>query len=382
MTTKTFKYICACITFTFFGIYGCVERFTPELTDFQELIIIDGKITNEAPPYTIKVQTSADLSLATPPYLSGCIVTVTSSEGEVEVFEEVSEGNYQSSANGMKGIVGNDYKLEIITPNNKTYQTEYQTLLASKEIDNVYEELEYKYYYDDEADIPGYQFYVDGTKNEEGETNYLWLMEATYKYQADFMIEYEWRGLLKEFPSPDSLRTCYRTFTVKDLSTFSTTEFGNAEFKKIPLNFARADRPPLSIRYSQLVKQYAISAEAYQFWKVVEQQLDGSADLYTTQPYQIRGNIKNINDHSENVLGFFMVAGVTEKRIFVDAPNVQIPDVIPCAFDYETMRFIWLFPENLWPIYVLEGPEGLATMGPGCLDCRDLGGELDAPDFW
>jgi len=36
----------------------------------------------------------------------------------------------------------------------------------------------------------------------------------------------------------------------------------------------------------------------------------------------VRGNVNNIADIEEPVLGYFMVAGVSEKRIYTDRPKL------------------------------------------------------------
>ena len=91
----------------------------------------------------------------------------------------------------------------------------------------------------------------------------------------------------------------------------------------------------------------------------------------------------NINEPSETILGYFTVASVSQKRIFVDK--------IPADFYYPTClvltdsRAISDFKRNHGPPYFWvdagENFPGLLTWN-GCVDCRNDGGELDKPDFW
>ena len=90
------------------------------------------------------------------------------------------------------------------------------------------------------------------------------------------------------------------------------------------LHYINTQTRQLSVRYSLLVKQYTIGKEAYVFWNGLEEQNSDQESLYTSQPYQINGNVKNIDNNTEPVLGYFLVAGVSEKRIFVDRPKYPI----------------------------------------------------------
>ncbi len=80
--------------------------------------------------------------------------------------------------------------------------------------------------------------------------------------------------------------------------------------------------------------------------------------------------------------GAFMVAGVSEKRIYTDRPKLLFFYYI-CQLDFEPMPWIRFIPESHWPIYLTQTEYGLA-MGRRnmCFDCREEGGTLTPPDFW
>jgi hypothetical protein len=70
----------------------------------------------------------------------------------------------------------------------------------------------------------------------------------------------------------------------------------------------------------------------------------------------IKGNLRNLSDPGQPVLGYFGASMVTEKRIFVvNVPGLPI-EYIPCD------------PE--------PKPE------PECIDCRLAGGTIVKPTFW
>jgi hypothetical protein len=108
--------------------------------------------------------------------------------------------------------------------------------------------------------------------------------------------------------------------------------------------------------------------------------------LYSKQPFQIRGNISNIADSKEIVLGQFMVAGVSEKRVFVDKPPAPVKMRFPkCEFTddvYQNFGAIFEFPPSSWPMFATRGPKGNALPNQWCMDCRESGGVIEKPDFW
>lgn len=137
---------------------------------------------------------------------------------------------------------------------------------------------------------------------------------------------------------------------------------------------------------SLFTKQYTISEASYDFWDAIRKQNANSGSLYNTQPHQIRGNVINVNDKSESVLGFFEVASVTESRIFVDKPTDPDIELSGCIIDPMALpRALGLGPEY-WPVYLTEENGALGVTGvlaeDGCLDCREVGGTIVQPDFW
>ena len=66
---------------------------------------------------------------------------------------------------------------------------------------------------------------------------------------------------------------------------------------------------------------YSVSKEAYTYWKRLEDQRKLSGGIFDKVPAQITGNLKCTSDPSQEVLGFFMVGGLTQKRLNVDRFN-------------------------------------------------------------
>ena len=164
----------------------------------------------------------------------------------------------------------------------------------------------------------------------------------------------------------------------------STQYLDEPVITKLPLIYISTETKMLSIRYSLLVKQLSIPKDAINFWDALRQQNIDQGNLYSQQPFQIRGNVRNINNPDEVVLGYFTVAGITEKRIFVNRPLLNFYYGV-CTPDFENIG--WLAYEmdpDYWPTYVTEIPGKGKALGTNedCFDCRLEGGTLTPPDFW
>ena len=130
------------------------------------------------------------------------------------------------------------------------------------------------------------------------------------------------------------------------------------------------------------VNQLSITKKTYDFFDVIEQQNIEQGDLYSKQPIQIKGNVSNINNPNEPVLGYFIVAGITKKRIFIDRPGIPFY-YVECVPDYD-LTYIRFEPPSSWPIYIVDIMFTGWAMGHqnNCFDCRLDGGSLTPPDFW
>ena len=367
--------------------HACIDEYWPEINSYQNLLVVDGMINNGPGPVRV------DLSLSTgtekPEFipLSGCEVTIEDNAGGTIILQEGEKGSYVSSGMNDAGVVGRSYKLSIITPSGKQYASEDEELLAPASIDSVYPQLENKMDPDYDYELQGYQFYVDTRAAGPEKLYYLWRLEQTYEYNADFYIHFIYDdATATPFNPIDSLFTCWITEKINKVFVYSTSGLTSPDLEAFPLNYVSTQSRALSVRYSLLVDQMTINETTFRYWDEVHKQNAGETSLYTQQLYQIRGNVKNISDDSEPVLGYFVVAGKDSRRIFVNRPT-EIVDFYyqVCEIDegdYDAYRFIRWTDRRTWPLYIYRDPNGTRALPPQeCLDCRRKGGTTSKPEF-
>ena len=365
---------------------SCREEYYPDLDNYEDALVVEGMITNEAGPYLIKLSMSSYITSAKFTPLSNAVVKIFDNLGNNEILTETSPGEYYTSVNGFQSVVGRKYKIQIVTPNDKTYSSDFEELLAPVGIDSLYANVETKesifHYYD----LQGLQFYIDSELASK-DTNFLmYRLESTYKFNSSFIIVYSFDGVRKPMYNTDTLFTCWKTENLPKIYLSNTIGLSEPRIFNFPINYVSTEDRELSIKYSLLVKQMTITEKAYDFWHSIDELNAEQGALYSSLPYQIRGNISNENNESELVLGYFMATGISEKRIFVERPILDF-HYVQCIITpnmYEAWGWVAYTDPRTWPVFAtIDNSNGkIALPHQNCVNCTKKGGYLNKPEFW
>jgi hypothetical protein len=361
---------------------SCIDEYWPEMDRYENLLVVDGTLTDMPGPYTIRLSMTSRIN--SPQYnpLPGCSVTLLDNTGNAEQLSETEPGVYSTSVNGIQGVAGRQYKIQIVTPSGKTYSSPFEQLPAPVGIDSVYTEVTYHETADLDHDIAGLQFYVDTYRSEHDSSYYFWQLEETYEFNSDFYLNYLWYGYFEPFNNPDTFYTCWKTQHVDEFFTASTLNLTEPVLKKFPLHYVDTETRRLQVTYSLLVHQFTIDTSAYSYYDQVRYLMVTEGSLYEKQPYQVTGNVKNQDDPNEPVLGYFLVAGMDEKRIFIQRPEA-LPFYYPVCELIVDMRSLSEMPWGYWPIYIsVDRYNQLGYASDPCFDCTANGGILEQPEFW
>jgi hypothetical protein len=227
---------------------------------------------------------------------------------------------------------------------------------------------------------------------------YRWVLEETWENRANKEIwgEYDGKTIKRFYPS-DSLYRCWTTKDVTGLYCASTINLSENRIKKVPLHFVEIHSPKVSVKYCATITQYALNANAYDYWYEKEKELNESGNIYTIQPSQPKSNIHNIKKPDELALGFFWVASCTSKRVFVNSlaspeglscssigtfcESIKFDEIAACIYS-QMMVFSDILTEPPLYISVQYGTQYSIYLTPECVDCRVLGGVARKPDFW
>lgn len=368
---------------------SCIEEYWPEIDEGDHnIIVVEGIITNAVGPYTIRLSRASTVNQSSNEPVTGFEVTIYDNFGISETLNETSPGVYLTDVNGIQGVPGRKYKIQIIALDGKIYQSDYEELKDPIEIGTVYTELEYRPTDNFSFDIPGYQFYINTKPSPDDSSCFLWRLEQTYEYNADFLIFYTYNGQIHEFGNTTMLYTCWKTDPIVKIFTASTIGQSQNHVNGFPLNYVSFDTKEFSVRYSLKVIQYTITPKVQKYWNDINELNTSGGGLFSEIPFQVNGNINCTTDPGEKVLGYFFAAGVDEIRIFKNRPLQPIEMYYYiCTLsgpDYEAYGDMFRIPEpDSWPFYITEDEAGnRALPHPACIDCRLSGGTTEKPIFW
>lgn len=366
---------------------GCIDPFFPEINEENILLVVDGTLTDQEGYHQVRISRSAPFS--EPQYTPerGCQVRIRDAEGNSVVMKESEPGLYEQFIEQSFLQTNMAYQLFIRTGDGREYVSETDTLLPCPPINKLYYEQEMRETFDPDLPHYGIQFYTDIHIPDQYARDYRWELEETWEYHSPYMIRFYYVGRIIDLGhDSDSLMYCWKTEKISTINTLNAGHIEGEDVRRIPLTYVSNQSNRLMVKYSLLVRQYALSNAAYQYWNLLEKQNQESGGFYETQPARIEGNIYNVSDPDERVLGFFNVSSVTQRRIYV-AESFQFP-----IYDADC-RLIPIGPGNPlgfysvheYPVYLVSesgtGPP-FANADDYCFDCRERGGSLEPPDFW
>ena len=311
------------------------------------------------------------------------MVQVVDDKGSAVAYTEQNPGVYTAYLDKDFLRINKAYQLHVITPDGKEYLSEFDSLLACPPIDKLYYEKERRETAEPGNIENGLQFFVDVKNSGNQSGNFLWKLEETFEYTASYRIQYTWDGYeLEDFKQPYSLYRCYITQPIQELHAASTRYLANNELKKYPITYVSNESNRLWIKYSLLAQQHSLSDNAFLYWDKLKTQLTGRGGLYETQPYTSDGNVFNVDDPGEKVLGFFYASQVKETRIMVEQPfsfrRVYCRlDTIDSPLEL-SLGYYYLVSLN--EMTESGPPYGYSSLN--CFDCTLSGGSTTPPDYW
>ncbi|MEQ9426021.1 MAG: DUF4249 family protein [Cyclobacteriaceae bacterium] len=125
---------------------SCVTEFDPKLPSAPKRLVIEGRITNDPGPYSVKLSQTEDIdfffrdSLFAP--ARNAVVTLAEENGVSETLIEMEPGLYKTQPDGIQGETGKRYQLTVITGENNVYQSPWEEMLPVQEIDSLFFEFE------------------------------------------------------------------------------------------------------------------------------------------------------------------------------------------------------------------------------------------------
>ena len=378
--------VCMC-----FSQQGCIEPFEPEVPSYDSNLVVEGQILEGNQPATVRLSRSFGLSEQRPLWIQNAMVGIRDDTGGEIPLTEIEPGLYQSDPSLYKGIPGNSYQL-FFEVEGASYESSWMLMKDGASIQDMYWQLENQN--GDNESPEGVQFYLSTSDPEQETRYYRW----TYTETWEFLVPYPAIGVWNrqtdrpDYYEPDSIpQRCWRMDTSSQILIATTEGLSEDKVVDLPIHQVSTQENKLRHKYSLLVNQYSISEETYQFYKQLKTTTEDLGTLFDPIPTEVRGNISNINDPEEPILGFFSADGFDSRRIFITKSEL-ISVFIPDGFEACDADTLFSPPEmedflNQGGALAIElfNDDGslLGYLGAVaiCTDCR-LSGIREEPDFW
>lgn len=336
---------------------SCIDPYTVDVPEGEQLLTVDGFITNEPGPHLIRLTRSDTYGSV----FQGLIRPVTEakvalrdSEGNVTFLtEEVERGSYFTPA-GFRVQAGRTYILQIELQNGKTYSSLPEIANSVPQIDSLsYESVRFATA-DRLNDRVGAQIYAHFRDPSDQTNFYYWrtgqgdyvLVANPELYTLPPTDPVNPRG-----PAPkDCCAICYRAEPSRiQRFAIAADENFNGLAQRVPVAFIEDDGLRLRRTYRAEILQLAVSREAHRFLRLVQQQTNLTGSVFDQPPANIRGNMISLSDPEEVVLGYFIVASVDRKALYIknsDLTELATPKIIPD--DCLTVPGATLAPPPYW----------------------------------
>ena len=292
-----------------FGLTSCLEEVEIPTRLESAFLVVDGGITSEKPPYTVRLSYSGNQINATDINLNLAIVGATvfikdhSTNDSTELTPSYYErGIYRSDDPNFMGKVGRSYSIRIKLKDGKTYISNPEKMPYCPPIDSVY-----SVYSDvrNESYPDGYQVFMD-TKDPANERNYYrW---SSYGYSR---IQ---RVCNNQFCDDLCGDVCWVPRFQTAINLLDDVNVNGNPIRERPVFFSPVYAPG---KHLIEVTQFTITREAYQFWKLYEEQSSRTGTIFDPLPAPIRGNVYNIKDLNDYALGYFGTSGASRKRLII-----------------------------------------------------------------
>jgi len=372
------------LTMLLLACSSCIEPYDPVIQETQEVLVIDGMISDRPGYYEVNISISSPYNNPGYQPVDGCVVTVEDGQGNIRTYDNAGQGKYTTWLEPPFLALGKVYAVQVTTQYGTVYRSEYDTLLACPPIDSLYYFQQSSGGTDPDDVWQGIQFYNDVKGNPNGTRNYRWRAMATWEYHSPYTANYvRYRG--ENIPYiRDTVSTCYLTETIETVYAASTQLLTENSIFQNRLHYVSNQTPRLAERYSLLLEQHSLTDQAFTYWEKIAAQSANAASLYESQPASSQGNIYRL-DMPEKVLGCFYATQIQDKRIFVNYEDLDfVVGAYTCEMDtlYDNSSF------NFDRYYFLIS---LNPLGPGppwysglerCFNCKLMGGDTEKPDFW
>jgi Domain of unknown function (DUF4249) len=294
----------------------------PELNDNS--LIVDGVFTTGKQVHSLRLSSPSLLSTGVIFPVENAEVSLFDESGNQFQYQSQGDGLYQLAETTPRGEVGKAYHIEIQLIDGKRYQSKPQIMPPLVKADRVYFNFEKEERLTTNGTVikkTVLNVFIDTPlPPTDGSIQLRWFVDEVYSFPETFCIA--------------PTKTCY-IYQVTDLQSIliqSTEGTSATRFDQRKL-VTKRNLKSMEFRGKHYFSafQFSITREAFDYWENLQEVTQAAGTIFDPPPAKVRGNVLNVENPDETVLGFFEVASVDTVRSFIspgqfkDAFNNLVP---------------------------------------------------------
>jgi len=321
-------------------LVACIKQIDYEPAEVPSTLVVDGVILAGNGPHTLKLSTTGRLGETTfPPVTNAKVFLFNETTGSKFVYLHVGEGKYFIWEGIFRVKTRENYFIEIVHEN-KVYRSRPERIPEPQHIKDISYRVE-----DDQFILE-----VENTTPDNGMLYLRWELENIYT--IDELICHPFAPTHKCYIKDDFHIASIPLLDASLLQAGTTFKYDVAT-KRINFTFGNPQ--------SFLVTQHSITAEAFDYWSRIDLVSNQLGTIFDPQVASVGGNIYNIKDPADQVLGYFRAIAQDTVVLFTN----------PGFFfdEFEILPYC--------------GIPGFEIYAPGCCNCIELEDASWAkPDYW
>jgi len=300
---------------------NCLDPFPlPDLN--SGLLIIDARFTDNPEENRVVLSYAGMMNEGRSP-VNGARVFVSDNFGNTGQFQEDERGLYLPVSEDYLGIAGRKYVLHIELNNGRQYRSDSCLFRDVPPIENLEWKTKQAPSPDNTKWLNGLEFSVD-TRDPDNEIRYfLWTYDEAWETPIPTPILDIYLGD-GEFRMVNDPNYCYTSDVSSDIRVKSTADQSESVIRDHPIAFISTESTRLTRKYWIRVRQFGLSEEAFFYHEKLQEMTEQTGSIFDKQPFTLRGNIRNIENPDEIVMGYFLVSGVSTSSVKINANDLPV----------------------------------------------------------
>lgn len=308
----------------------CIDKFPFTSERPQRILNIEGYLTTLPKAHQIRLS-RADIfgpefnGLNRPEQLA--TVMIKDDLGNVELLNEVSPGIYLTNEN-FAAQVGRSYNLEVHLFEGPRFISRPEIAAPVPELDSVTFQSVRTPSLDRMNDEIGVQVLAHFQDPADEQNFYFWnILPSDFQLvsEPELNLNGPFHPTCPKCPNPlDCCKVCYVKEVPRPVNIFvSDDEEFNGIYQRRVIAYLRDN----GIRFKGIfrldMQHMSISQDAYRHLRLIDQHLRLNGSVFDLPPANIRGNMLNLEDQEDQVLGYFFVADERPIRIYIDESKLE-----------------------------------------------------------